>query len=340
MSTCSAASQQLPSIQTWWCGDQRSLRYVLAHLDELVLRPVNHGPGASTLLGWELSELERERLRAAIQQRPSGWVGQARLALASETLLTPDGLETRGSVLRTFAVARGESFVVMPGGLTRVQASAEARQMSGQAGAITKDTWVLASEPETLSAFWLRSGPAIEGIDPMASIPSHAAESLWWLGRYAERAEAITRLLRTVIDRANEFGSGTNPVGSAALDALVGALDWVAGADETLAQPVRALLDNAYAVRDQLSRDTWLVIGPLERILADLNGPLGDPQGYSQAALQQVIQSLLALGGLGVESMVRDLGWRFMDAGRRLERSIQLLSLLQATVGSDARHRD
>jgi uncharacterized alpha-E superfamily protein len=51
-----------------------------------------------------------------------------------------------------------------------------------------------------------------------------------------------------------------------------------------------------------------------------------------QSALQQVMQSLLALGGLGIESMVRDLGWRFMDAGRRIERSIQLLSLLRATV--------
>jgi uncharacterized alpha-E superfamily protein len=44
------------------------------------------------------------------------------------------------------------------------------------------------------------------------------------------------------------------------------------------------------------------------------------------------MHSLLALGGLGVESMVRDLGWRFMDAGRRIERSIQLLALLRATV--------
>jgi uncharacterized circularly permuted ATP-grasp superfamily protein/uncharacterized alpha-E superfamily protein len=325
---------RLPAIETWWCGDPEALRHVLAHLDELVLRPINHGPGPSTLLGWELSEAERERLRAMIEQQPSAWVGQARMALATETVLTANGLESRGSVLRAFAVARGGSFVVMPGGLTRVQASAEARQMSGQAGAIAKDTWVLASEPETLSAFWLRSGPAIEGLDPMASIPSRAAENLWWLGRYAERAEAITRLLRTVIDRANEFGGGTNPAGDAALEALTGALDWMAGADETLAQPVRALLDNAYGVREQLSRDTWLVIGPLERILDELRVPLGEPLGHSQAALQQVIQSLLALGGLGVESMVRDLGWRFMDAGRRLERSIQLLSLLQATVGA------
>jgi uncharacterized alpha-E superfamily protein len=165
-----------------------------------------------------------------------------------------------------------------------------------------------------------------------ARSPSRAAENLWWLGRYAERAEALTRVLRTVLDRSNEFGSGTNPAGSAALDALIAALDLTAGADSTLAHPVGALLDNAYAVRDQLSRDTWLVIGPLERVMEQLRVPLGDPQSHSRAALQQVIQSLLALGGLGVESMVRDLGWRFMDAGRRLERSLQLLALLQATV--------
>jgi uncharacterized alpha-E superfamily protein len=77
-----------------------------------------------------------------------------------------------------------------------------------------------------------------------------------------------------------------------------------------------------------------LVIGPLERIMPDLGIPVAEPQLYKQETLQQVIQSLLALGGLGVESMVRDLGWRFLDAGRRIERSVQLLSLLQATIVS------
>jgi uncharacterized alpha-E superfamily protein len=248
-------------------------------------------------------------------------------------VLTADGLQSRRSVMRAFAVARGDSYMVMPGGLTRVPPSSETSRMSGQAGSIAKDTWVLASEPEPLGAFWLHSGPVVEGIDPMSSIPSRAAENLWWLGRYAERAEAITRLLRTVLERSTEFGGGTNPAGSLALRDLLGALDWIAGAHTmTLADPIRSLLDNAYAVRDQLSRDTWLVIGPLERIMPELALPVGDPQLYNQATLQQVIQSLLALGGLGVESMVRDLGWRFMDAGRRLERSIQLLSLLQATI--------
>jgi len=67
-------------------------------------------------------------------------------------------------------------------------------------------------------------------------------------------------------------------------------------------------------------------------LISELSGSADDKQQHVQAALQQVMQSLLALGGLGIESMVRDLGWRFMDAGRRIERSIQLLSLLRSTV--------
>ena len=322
----------LPSVPTWWCGDEASRRYVVDHLDQLVLRPTNREDGASALLGWELSAQERDQLAARILADPHGWVGQAALAMASAPVLEADGLQSRRSVLRTFAIARRDSYVVMPGGLTRVQTRGGEARISNQAGAITKDTWVLASEPEPPGAYWLQSGPAVEGIDPMASISSRAAENLWWLGRYAERAEALTRLLRATLDRTNEFGGATNPAGTATVEALRQALAAIAGSHRTLAEPIKAMLDNAYAVRDQLSRDTWLVVGPLERSLADLGAPIADPFAQNQAALQQVVRSLLALGGLGVESMVRDLGWRFMDAGRRLERSIQLLSLLRTTV--------
>jgi uncharacterized circularly permuted ATP-grasp superfamily protein/uncharacterized alpha-E superfamily protein len=323
---------RLPSVPTWWCGDPESRRYVLERLEQLVLRPTSREHGVSALLGWELTSGQRRWLRSRIESHPRDWVGQEQLSLASVPVLTPEGLESRRSVLRAFAIARRDSYVVMPGGLTRAQGDAGVGRISNQAGAITKDTWVLASEPEALGAFWLQSGPAVQGIDPMASIPSHAAENLWWLGRYAERAEAQTRLMRAVIDRTNEFGGGPNPAGAATLEALHEGLRLIRGNQLTLAQPVRAMLDNAYSVRDQLSRDTWLVIGPLERILPQLDIPLDQPEAYGQGALQQVVQSLLAMGGLGVESMVRDLGWRFMDAGRRIERSIQLLALLQATL--------
>jgi uncharacterized circularly permuted ATP-grasp superfamily protein/uncharacterized alpha-E superfamily protein len=355
------AEPRLGSVPTWWCGEQDSRRYVLAHLAKLIVRPISREAGSASTFGWECSAGELEALRGKIEHRPMEWVGQEPIAMASTPALTGTGLEARRTVLRTFAVARTDSYVVMPGGLTRVAPDASSGRISNQAGAISKDTWVLASEPERLTGFWLQPGPAVVGIDPMASIPSRAAENLWWLGRYAERAEAITRLLRAVDDRRNEFQGSTNAAGVASLRALLVAITQVTatypgfvgrGAEERIAGPgaellalvvdeerpgalahaVRALLDCAYAVRDQLSNDTWLVVGSLDRVILRLHRPDEDPQAVVQGALQRVMQSLLALGGLGDESMVRDLGWRFMDAGRRIERAVQLLSLLRATV--------
>jgi len=352
---------RLASVPTWWCGEEEGRRHVLDHLERLIVRPVSREAGVGSVLGWACSRAELDDLRRRIEHRPVAWVGQEALAMASAPTLTRTGLESRRSVMRAFAVARRDSYVVMPGGLTRVAPNGDHSRISNQDGAIAKDTWVLASEPERLTGFWLQSGPAVEGIDPMSSIPSRAAENLWWLGRYAERAEAVTRLLRTVHDRRNDFQGSANPAGVASLRALLAALTTITatypgfvgdgsqerlGAPEhellhlvvdyhrpgTLAHAVRSLIDAAYAVRDQLSRDTWLVLGPLDRAISELNGAVDDQHAQVQAALQQVMQSLLALGGLGVESMVRDLGWRFMDAGRRIERSIQLTTLLRATV--------
>jgi uncharacterized circularly permuted ATP-grasp superfamily protein/uncharacterized alpha-E superfamily protein len=357
---------RLPSVETWWCGDDGGRRHVLANLDRLVVRRISREAGTSAVLGWACSRDELADLRRAIDARPLAWVGQEPLAMASTPTLTAAGLEPRRSVLRAFAVPRADSYAVMPGGLTRVAADRSAERISSQAGAVSKDTWVLASEPERLTGFWLESGPAVGGTDPSTQVPARAAASLWWLGRYAERAEAVTRLLRAAFDRRNDFQGSDNPPGIESLHALLVALTRITttypgfaagdGAPARLAAPgaelldlvvndarpgtlahcVYALLDAAHAVRDQFSGDTWLVIGSLDKELLGLREPLPDPQAAVQAVLQQVMQSLLALGGLNAESMVRDLGWRFMDAGCRIERALQLLSLLRATV-TDAR---
>jgi uncharacterized alpha-E superfamily protein len=164
-----------------------------------------------------------------------------------------------------------------------------------------------------------------------------------------------------VLDRRNEFQTGFDEAGTECLDGLLAALTHLTGiypgfvgdgAIERLADPerellavirdrerpgslafsVHALLAAANAVRDQLSQDTWLVVSDLERELATLDHPTHDQQAAVQAVLAGMVQGLLALAGLAVENMERDPGWGFMDAGRRLERSQQLLSLLRATL--------
>lgn len=352
----------LQSVDTWWCGDERARSHVLANLDVLVVKPiVRDGVHARAYFGDALTAAERDDLRRAIEARPYLWVGQDTVALASTPTLTHHGLEARRSVLRAFTVATRDSYAAMPGGLTRVARSRRDTVVSNQAGATSKDTWVLASEPEALTGFWLRDGPRPAALEPAGSMSSRAAENLFWLGRYAERAEDTVRLLRVVHDRRTEFEHGTNPAGRACLDTLLVALTHVtstypgfvgegaegrrrAPADEltalvvdeqrpgTLAHALRHLLDAAHAVRDQLSGDTWTVIAGLDREIRHLRRPVGDPQAVLQGALGRVMTGLLAFAGLGAESMVRDPGWRLMDAGRRVERAVQLASLLRATV--------
>jgi len=351
---------RLPTVEAWWCGDATMRSHVLAHLDRLVLRRVSRGPGPGAVSGWELSASERDALRAEIEARPGTWVGQAAAAPGSSPTLAGGGLEPRATVLRTFAVARLGSYVAMPGGLTRVAGDAGGPVVSNQAGALSKDTWVLSSEPEPLVSFWLQGGPAVAAVEPAASMSSGAGENLFWLGRYAERSEDVVRLLRVVLQRRNEFAHDTTPAGSECLRALLVAVTEVTttypgfvgeGSIERLADPgpelvavaidgtrpgtladaVRRMLDAAYAVRDQLSGDTWLVLGNLDR---DLLSP-GSQGTLGRVTLGRVLHSLLAFAGLGAESMVRDPGWHFMDIGRRLERALQLCALLRATVTTE-----
>lgn len=349
---------RLPCVPTWWCGDDRDRQHVLANLDTLVVKRTDQPGGASTVLPWTLAADARDDLRRTIEARPESWVGQELLSMGSTPTLTVGGLAPRRYVLRAFAVSTGDAYVVMPGGLTRVAPTDDEHALiSNQAGAISKDTWVLASAAEPSGGYWLRGGPLVPALEPEASMPSRAAENLFWLGRYAERADAVTRLLRVVFDRRNEFAHGTNPAGTAALEALLRALTEVTTTgpgflddailadpgDElaslmsdrdrpgTLAHAVAGMLDAAYAVRDQLSNDTWLVVADLDRDLV-----VGRPTSANhRATLGRVMRGLLALSGLASESMVRDPGWRFMEIGRRIERSLQLVRLLRACVGEE-----
>lgn len=349
----------LPSVETHWCGEPEGLRYVLDHLDELALKPVRRGDGGGTVLGWTLSADERRDLRARIEARPRDWVGQEAIPLGVAPTLVGEQLEPRRTVLRTFAVATDDGYALMPGGLTRVAPRPDEALITNQHGAWSKDTWVLAREPEQLTGFWLSPSSDMDIVRPAAVMSSRAAENLFWMSRYAERAEALVRHLRVVSDRISEFAPGTNPAGNTTVQVLLEALTRTTGVapgfvgedaaarlaapvaemlalladserEGSVAHSVRRMLDAATEVRDQLSSDTWLVFGHLDRDLAvtDRSHQVSAVTG----ALGNVMQALLALSGLAAESMVRDDGWQFMEAGRRIERALHLCSLLRATV--------
>jgi len=208
---------RLPSVSTWWCGESKQREYVLANLEKLVIKTIHRQPGERSLFGTQLSTAELDTLRSQINADPHLYVGQEHVHLSATPSLIEGKLEPRRATLRSFLFAEKEGYAVMPGGLTRCAAEKGELTISIQDGGVSKDTWVLASEPEPHVSLWQRRITEVRGpasTNP-AGLSSRSAENLFWVGRYAERAEGQARLLRIMLDKVkmSRMGLETSTLG-------------------------------------------------------------------------------------------------------------------------------
>ncbi|MEU4709226.1 circularly permuted type 2 ATP-grasp protein [Nocardia salmonicida] len=89
----------------------------------------------------------------------------------------------------------------------------------------------------------------------------------------------------------------------------------------------------ARAVRDQLSGDTWMIVGAVDRALAEFRSASTEQETALSAVHSLTLSALLSLSGIGAESMVRDTGWYVMDIGKRIERGLAVTALINAALG-------
>jgi uncharacterized circularly permuted ATP-grasp superfamily protein/uncharacterized alpha-E superfamily protein len=357
---------EMPSAATWWCGQDRERAHVLANLDSLVVRPIYRQAGSRPVFGASLTAAGRAELAERITAQPHLYVGQEQLAFSFVPTLMPGGLEARRAVIRSFLVARNDGYVVMPGALTRVAATGDSYLLSNQAGGISKDTWILATEPEqqvSLIPSIESRAAAPRGATP---VPGGAAENLFWFGRYSERAEQCARLLRIVCKTYNGYLEFRDTLEGEVCDVLLPALLQGTAAAATVPatgsdqpEPVdaarqiasmfdprmagsvtfslRAMLTAAYALRDRLPNDTWRIFERVRLGVEKLQGRGHDLSGDVEDDLNEITTALMAVLGLTQDAMIRGQGWLFLDIGRRLERAMLLIRLLRATL---ARRRD
>lgn len=347
---------RLPSVQSWWCGSVRDCDYVLANLERLVIKPVHPRLGFRFVFGNDLNAAERDGLAARIRARPHLFVGQEPLTLSTAPVLLEGRVEPRRSVLRSFLVADEHEYHAMPGGLARVSAHVDKLVVSNHAGGASKDTWVLATEPERQTSLWLESRQARHVFTTSGELPGRVADNLYWLGRYAERAEFTSRLLRLTLQfliTGESEDSGCLLSLLAALNrqapdvqAVVGTATATANARETellslicdekrtgsLAQTLSALLLAARSVRDRLSNDTWRVINDIDNELHSLQHLTVAQLIDALDEMDNLVQAFTAFSGLTQENMTRGRGWLFLDMGRRIERTLLTAGLLRSLL--------
>lgn len=333
---------KMPHIATWWCGQKSAREEVLSRLDDFAIegaygRGVPGFPGYGPVLANELSAAERERLKTAISDRGIDFVGQELVRLSTTPVWEQGRITPRPFVLRVFAAATPNGWTILPGGFCRIAEQPDARAVSMGDGARAADVWVVSDKAVSTSTL-LPAGDTVRIKRIAGVVPSRAADNLFWLGRYLERAEATLRLIRAFGTPLRDPVKGAPTVLHSVERIQRLLVTWGAATQTARALParvaaealqseekfgsalslVRAAQRTATSLRERLSPDAWQVI---TEIVERLGHEVEDDDGVLSAA-ELTLQELASFAGLAQENMNRAAGWRFLDMGRRAERAI------------------
>ncbi len=346
---------KIPNVATWWLGRADVREDMIARLDSMVVASAftemfpdgvlggSEGPG-NEVFGGRLDGEQRQSLINAIRDRGVDYVVQEAVTLSSIPVWRDGHLQPRPFTLRLFLAKVGERWEVMPGGFVRIAESADARAVTLQRGAATADAWVLSHGPVGETTL-LPTPERMQVQRASGLLPSRAADNLFWVGRYVERAEATLRLVRAMINRSADNAAGPL-IGS--LAELLTSWSAIAGDPRTASAALtaravltrgdpegslpyltRAARSAASVIRDRFSPDAWRAINDLATMIATPL-PLGPSESVIAERVEAALRIISALSGLEQENMTQLAGWRFLELGRRIERALLTCRLVRA----------
>jgi uncharacterized alpha-E superfamily protein len=336
----------LNSVPTLWCGTAADLARVLQSPAQWVLKPAFARGARDPIFLNQLSRADLNAMLGRLRAAPQDWVAQELLPLSTTPTFTEGRIQPRPLVWRALGLAvEPEGSVFLPGGLTRVSPSAGQWVVTMRSGGISKDTWVVSSEPEAAMPPAPAAPAVIRTARPPSAVPSRAADHLFWLGRYAERLEQTVRALRAALHRiSGEPSEVQSREGRACLD-LLSATGHLPASTTRLLDHLPALMRdprlpgslpdllarirfNAASARDRLSDDTWRLIHRMDRDARLPADTFHTPSALT--TLDTLVLDLAAYSGMHLENVTRGHGWRFLEIGRRIERASTACELLKA----------
>jgi uncharacterized circularly permuted ATP-grasp superfamily protein/uncharacterized alpha-E superfamily protein len=351
----------LPTIASWWCGQPKELQYVLNNIQTLVIKKIHrNATGSSSIDGASLSGSQLDAFKKQMKANPSLYVGQEKVEISLSPSLIDGRIVPQKVLFRSFLVSNQDEYVAMAGGLVRSSADASNFLISSQTGGFSKDAWIISPEPGRLVNVLNETTESnTETYNDM--LPSHAAENLFWVGRYTERVLGNARFLRTVMQflaEGNKLITDNNrQTERNLLEAFTRYSFTMPGfiaddAEKKFADPWKELSDVLYdekraggikfnflqfhkaihEVRDHWSTDTWRVLRGMEEGLQ--NSIPASHHGHLQMihTLDHLITSIVAFIGLNRESISREQGWIMLDLGRKIEQSLLVINMLKTTL--------
>jgi uncharacterized circularly permuted ATP-grasp superfamily protein/uncharacterized alpha-E superfamily protein len=326
---------KLPNIATWWCGEQSKRDHVIANRDRMII-----GSAFSTEPLMAITRTagahDARNITDLLNQSGRELVGQEAITLSTTPTYENDALVARPMCIRLFVARTPEGWQVMPGGYARVSAGDDAKAFAMQRGGKVADVWIKGENTIEAPSLLVSGSAATQRPSARAALPSRAADNLFWLGRYVERAEHNMRLFRAYFARINDGATADAP--------LLGYLrashmDGVAAHANAMAKrfedPLEAGLTAARRIGDRFSPDGMMALHDLVATTKGLKKrdvPLEDIPKEISLLLRQIT----GFAGLVHENMYRSDGWRFLSIGISLERAANMAHLLAQLVSPDA----
>ncbi|KAA0969085.1 circularly permuted type 2 ATP-grasp protein [Aureimonas fodinaquatilis] len=279
---------------------------------------------ARALLGEELQLPVRH-----VRMEADGTEAAQEVQLSTAPIFADGRLEPHPVTLRVFLARHADGWRVMPGGFARIAGGRGLEAAAIRAGGHSVDVWIPAQTVQ----------PPISLLAPVrdfkrllsGALPSRAADNLFWLGRYTERMEQATRLIRLLHSRAADGTAG-------ALESELQTVLASYGMQPQMPVPglhqlAQAAYDTASRIRERFSPDGWRVLSEILSLL-DKASPETDAEDAARLA-SRILTRLAGFIGLVDENMYRLNGWKFLQCGRRIERGITSARTLATLAGPD-----
>ena len=330
----------LPSIQTFWFADNADKAHIEQHLNELIIKPTFTNEHFSGVRGADLTSEQQQALLKKMHAAPHQYVAQPQLSASVTPSLINQQLVEQPSVTRLYAFQMQNEHLVLPSGIAQVSQETDTCFIRLRANALSKDVWVVGDQQDTVGskddALNVQSTYQAE-----SSIASRVIENFYILGRDAERAQTLLRLIRIYLlmltseeglsDNASQrfllaihtlteenglLSTKESTTNLLTLDDII----TPSNGQSAITLLLEDLLQAAEASKEMLSIDTLRVISTLRGNIDALGaGCLQDQQHFYHQCLEPLITNLLALSGVGQEQM-RGPHWQFMMTGKRITR--------------------